>query len=41
MDRILEGDVQGVENLMEHVGKWMVGVEMERVAAEEGATAGI
>ncbi|RPB25884.1 release factor [Terfezia boudieri ATCC MYA-4762] len=40
LERILGGDVQGVEKLMEEVGKWMVGVEMERVAAEEEATTG-
>lgn len=37
LERILEGDVTGVQRLMEEVGKWMVGIEMERVAAEEAA----
>jgi len=35
LERILEGDVQGVEKLMEEAGKWMVGVEVEKVAAQE------
>lgn len=35
LDKILEGDVAGIEGLMKEVKKWMAGVEMDRVAADE------
>ncbi|KAF8477479.1 hypothetical protein BDZ91DRAFT_709316 [Kalaharituber pfeilii] len=37
LDRVLEGDVEGVERLMGEVGKWLVQKEVERVLLEVGA----